>query len=282
MNIDLELVASGYGLVEGPRTDAAGALWFSDIPGGTVSRVDPDGHIEVAVTDRTYIGGLAPHADGGLIMSGPSVAHWKDGHFRVLLEREGSPHYNDLHPDAQGRIYVGVVLGEIKHVREHPDPMGEAYRIELDGSITRLYGDVGISNGFGLSPDGRTLYHVDSSSCGIWVHDIDPAGNLSGRRHIGAQTFSEGIPDGLCVDTQGNLWVAHFLGGRVAILDPQGRLLDELTIPARLVTSCAFGGSDWGDLYVVSADNTDDKSLGGCVWRCRPGATGLPTPLARV
>ena len=58
--------------------------------------------------------------------------------------------------------------------------------------------------------------------------------------------------------------------------------LDEIAVPASWVTSCAFGGADFGDLYIVSADNRDDESLGGCIWRCRPGVTGHPTPLARV
>ena len=282
MRVALELIANGYKLVEGPRTDAHGTLWFSDIFGGTVHRRTVDGELTTVVTDRTYVGGIAPHADGGVVMSGRSVVHWRDGSFRTLLEQPDNPHFNDLHTDAAGRVYVGAVRGQIKDVRQPPEPMGEAYRIEVDGSITELYGDVGISNGIGFSPDGRTLYHADSSSCGIWVHDIDTHGNVSNRRHIGASAFSTGIPDGLCVDVDGNLWVAHYLGGRVVKLSPDGTELDELAVPAERVTSCAFGGSDWADLYVVSADNTDDAELRGCVWRCRPGVTGVPTPLARV
>lgn len=290
MNTKLELIASGYGLVEGPRTDdrpdtspdARGALWFTDIRGGTVNRRDPGGRIETVVADRPMIGGLVLHADGGLIMSGPNVARWKDGRFRVLLEREGVRSFNDLHTDARGRVYVGAIRADISDLRAEPDPPGEMYRIELDGSITELYGGVGVSNGIGFAPDGRTLYHVDSTSRGLWVHDVDEDGGLSGRRHIGAAAFERGIPDGMCVDTQGNLWVAHVGGGRVVKLDPDGEMLDELTVPARWVTSCAFGGADYGDLYIVSADNTDDGDLGGCIWRCRPGVTGHPTPLATV
>ena len=65
-------------------------------------------------------------------------------------------------------------------------------------------------------------------------------------------------------------------------LDPAGAPIDEIPVPARWVTSCAFGGADWDELYIVSADNTDDESLGGCIWRCRPGVAGLPTAPARV
>jgi D-xylonolactonase len=282
MDIQLELLASGYGLVEGPRTDADGALWFTDIRGGTVNRRSPDGRIETLVSDRSMIGGLALHADGGVIMSGPNVAHWQNGEFRVLLEREGVKSFNDLHTDAQGRVYVGAIRADISDLRAEPDPPGEAYRIELDGRVTELYGGVGVSNGIGFAPDGRTLYHVDSTSRGLWVHDVDDAGALSNRRHIGIAAFERGIPDGMCVDSDGNLWVAHVGGRRVVKLTADGEMLDELAVPASWVTSCAFGGPDYGDLYIVSADNLDDEALGGCIWRCRPGVTGHPTPLARI
>ena len=282
MNTELELIASGYGLVEGPRTSADGALWFTDARGSTVHRRDPNGTIETVVTGRPMVGGLAVHADGGLIMSGPNVSHWRDGDFRVLLEVDGVKSFNDLHTDTAGRVYVGAIRADLSDLRAPPDPPGEAYRIELDGSSTELYDGVGVSNGIGFAPDGRTLYHVDSTSRGLWTHDVDAEGRLSGRRHIGGAVFERGIPDGMCVDSEGNLWVAHVGGHRVVRLDPKGNLIDELAVPARSVTSCAFGGPDYGDLYVVSADNTDHKELRGCIWRCRPGVSGHPTPLARV
>lgn len=282
MDVELELLATGYGLGEGPRTDDSGALWYTDIRGGTVHRRDPDGTIETVLEGRESVGGLAVHADGGLVMSGPTVVHWKDGELRPLLELDGVVAFNDLHTDSQGRVYVGAIRCELEDLRNEPDPKGECYRIELDGSITELYGDVGVSNGIGFSPDGSILYHVDSTSRGIWAHDIDADGQVSNRRHLGRDVFQRGIPDGMCVDEQGNLWVAHVGPGRVAVLNASGELIDEVNAPAKWVTSCAFGGPDRQDLYIVSADNTDDESLRGCVWKCRPGATGVATPLARV
>ena len=282
MDIELELIASGYGLVEGPRVDKDGTLWFTDGRGATVNCRKPDGTIETVVEERPMVGGLALHAGGGLVMSGPNVAHWRDGVFRVVLELDGVRMFNDLHTDELGRVYVGAIRADISDLRATPEPPGEMYRIELDGGVTQLYGDVSVSNGIGFSPDGRTLYHVDSASRGLWVHDVNEAGAWSRRRHIGAGAFARGIPDGMCVDVDGNLWVAHFRGARVAKLDPNGELLDELPVPAQGVTSCAFGGQDNGDLYVVSADNAEDETLGGCIWRCRPGVTGCPTPLAKV
>lgn len=279
---DLELIASGYGLVEAPRTDPSGNLWFTDAQRGTVHRADLDGRVTTVIENRS-VGGLVFHANGGIILSGPNVAHWKEGAFQILLQRDGVSSFNDLHTDAAGCIYVGSIRAtDLSNLRVAPTATGELYRIETDGHVTELYDNVGVSNGIGLSPDGRMLYHVDTTSRGLWVHKIGDTGELFDRTHIGAELFKKGLPDGMCVDAQGNLWVAHVAGYRVVKMDPQGTFLDQIEVPARAVTSCAFGGSDYGDLYIVSADNTDDPNLGGCIWRCRPGIAGHPTAVAQV
>jgi sugar lactone lactonase YvrE len=279
--MELELLASGYGLVEGPRTDAENNLYFTDAPGGGVYRRSSDGTIETLVSGRKMIGGLAVHADGGFVMSGPNVAHWRDGAVRVLLEREGVNSFNDIQPDQEGRVYAGAIRSNLEDLKA-PKVPGECYRIGPGGDVEELYGDVEISNGIGISPDGRTLYHVDSTTKGIWAHDLAPDGSLSNRRHIGRAAFERGIPDGMCVDSDGNLWVAHVGGRRVVKLSSSGEELDHIPVPAKAVTSAAFGGPDWDDLYIVTADHLEEPERRGCVFRCRPGVAGLPTPLARV
>lgn len=279
--MQLELLASGYGLVEGPRTDAENNLYFTDIRGGCVYRRHADGTIETLVTDRPMIGGLALHADGGFVMSGPTVAHWRNGEVRVLLERDGVSSFNDIQPDDQGRVYAGAIRSSLDDLKAEKVP-GECYRIGPGGVVDELYGGIEVSNGIGMSPDRRTLYHVDSTTKGIWVHDLAADGSVSNRRHIARSVFERGIPDGMCVDADGNLWVAHVGGRRVVKLSPTGDELDQIAVPAKWVTSAAFGGPDLEDLYIVTADNLDEPELNGCVFRCRPGVVGQPTPLAAV
>ncbi len=279
--MELEVLAWGYQLVEGPRTDSEDNLYFTDAFGSKVLRRSPNGDLETLIRDRSMVGGLALHADGGFVMSGPTVAHWKDGEVRTLLSRKGVVSFNDLHPDQAGRIVVGAIRSDVNDLKADKIP-GECVRIELDGTVDDLYDGVEISNGIGFSPDGATLYHVDSTRKGVITHDVDSAGALSGRRLIGRDSFARGIPDGMCVDTSGNLWVAHVGGRRVVKLSPDGDELDEIPVPAKAVTSCAFGGPEMSDLYIVTADNLDDASRGGTVFRCRPGVAGVPTPLARV
>ncbi len=280
--MDLELLAYGYGLVEGPRTDADNNLYFTDIPGKAVYRRSPDGTIETLIAKRHSVGGLVLHADGGIVVSGPNSAHWRDGELRVLLEGdEGVRAFNDIHTDAEGRVYAGSIRSDLEDLKGPKTP-GECYRIGLDGTVERLYGDIEVTNGIGFSPDGRTLYHVDSTSKGIWAHDVAEDGSVSNRRHIGREAFTRGIPDGMCVDSDGNLWVAHVGGRRAVKLSPFGDELAEIPVPAKWVTSVAFGGPDWSDLYLVTADDLEDPSRKGGIYRCRPGVTGHPTPFARV
>lgn len=279
--MQLELLAWGFGLVEGPRTDGAGTLYFTDATRGGVYRRLRHGSIE-RLSDRPMVGGLALHADGGLVLSGAEVVHWRDGAVRrVLLHDAAVPHWNDLQPDAEGRIVVGSMRFDPLDRSAVPVP-GECHRIGLDGSSTVLYGGVDATNGIGFSPDGATLYHVDSASKGLWAHDVGPDGTVSNRRHLGRAAFERGIPDGMCVDAAGNLWVAHVGGRRVVTLDPHGTVIGEVAVPAKMVTSVAFGGPEHDELYIVTADNLDEPTKGGSIFRARPGVAGVPTPLARV
>jgi D-xylonolactonase len=279
--VELTAIAWGYDLVEGPRTDDDNNLYFTDAMGGGVFRRSPAGQVETIVPDRRMVGGLALHRDGGFIMTGPNVAHWNNGEVRVLLERDGVNSFNDCHTDQQGRLYVGAIRSNLDDLRAEKTP-GECYRINLDGSIDELYSGIEISNGIGFSPDATTIYHVDSTAKGLITHDIDPGGVVSNRRLLGGPSFVRGIPDGMCVDADGNLWVAHVGGRRVVQLSPAGKEIGEIAVPAKSVTSVAFGGPDMADLYIVTADNLDKEERRGTIFHCRPGPTGLPTPLAAV
>ena len=279
--MELEPLAWGYVLVEGPRTDADNNLYFTDAMGGGVYRRSPDGEVETLVERRKMVGGLALHRDGGFIMTGPTVAHWKDGEERVLLDLDGVNSFNDCHTDAEGRVVVGAIRSDLSDLKGPKTP-GECFRVNLDGSVDELYGGIEVSNGIGFSPDGSRLYHVDSTSKGIVTHTVDAAGAVTDRRHIGGPSFERGIPDGMCVDADGNLWVAHVGGRRVVKLSPDGEELDAIAVPAKAVTSAAFGGADMSDLYIVTADNLDDEAKGGTIFRCRPGVAGLATPMAAV
>jgi gluconolactonase len=274
----METVAFGYGLIEGPRVDPDGNLFFSDVPNGGVYRLAPDGSVSVAVPKRRGVGGIALHAAGGLVLSGRNLCHVKDGQTRILFGPPEIPGFNDIFTDSRGRLYAGSIRTDPFNPGE-PIP-GELWRIELDGTATELYTGVGLSNGIGFSPDERLLYHSDSSAHHIILHDVSPDGAIGNRR-----VFAEvdgGVPDGLAVNAEGGVWVAVYGGGCAVRFTPDGTLDQRIAVPARAVTSLCFGGADLRDLFIVSADNTEDPDRKGTIFRTRVDVPGVPVPLVRV
>lgn len=276
---DLETLAWGYGLVEGPRVDNQGNLYFSDVHNGGVHRRGPDGTIETVVPKRRGVGGIALHADGGLVISGRNICHVLDGATRVVFAPD-APGLNDLFVDARGRVICGTMRSD-PFSTDGPRTAGECWRIDANGEATELYGDIALTNGIGFSPDGTVLYHSDTTR-GVWAHDYDcEDGSVSGRRLF---VSSDGLsPDGLAVDEAGTVWVADVSGSRtVRGFAPDGSEIDRIEVPARMVTSVCFGGSDRRDLYIVTGDNTDDPERRGTIYRTRADVPGCEVASARV
>jgi D-xylonolactonase len=280
----VETLAFGYGLIEGPRVAPDGGLYFSDVHNGGVRRLDPDGSVEVVVPKRRGVGGISLHADGGIVLSGKNVCHVRDGETRILYERDDVGGFNDLFADDAGRVYVGSLrddpFGTTKDRKT-----GDAYRIDAPGEAVTLYTGVGLSNGIGFSPDGRQLYHVDSAINGILVHEVNQDGEIVEASGATFVRLDRGTPDGLTVDSDGGVWVAVVNEGMVARFTPDGMPDRQIKVPATFVTSLCFAGADRDELIVVTADNTEDPSRAGTVFRVSAdevGATGLPAPLARI
>jgi xylono-1,5-lactonase len=275
----LETLAYGYGLLEGPRVDDADNLYFSDVPNGGVYRRSPNGEVTIAVPKRRGVGGIALHADGGVVVSGKNICHVKDGVTRILFQRDDIPGYNDLFTDSAGRVYVGTLRSD--PFKEGARTPGELLRIDGENKVVQMYGGVGLTNGIGFSPGEKIIYHADSAGPHIIVHDVAADGTMGNRRAI-AQMTGGTIPDGLCVDEAGCIWVAVYGGRCAARYTPDGKLDRKIDVPAKAVTSVCFGGKDRRDLYIVTADNTDDVSRKGTIFRTRVDVAGVAVPFARV
>ena len=274
---DIELLAYGYGLVEGPRVDAEGNLYYSDVHGGGVRRLAPDGTIDVVVPKRRGVGGIALHADGGIVVSGRDISHVRDGESRTVFAPD-APGLNDLFVDSAGRVICGTMRSD-PFSTTGERIAGEAWLIGLDGTATELYDDVALTNGIGFSPDGTVLYHSDTMR-GVWAHDYDDGVASSRRLFLRADGLS---PDGLAVDEEGTVWVADVSGsGAARGFAPDGTEVGRVEVPARMVTSLCFGGADRRDLYIVTGDNTEAPDRQGSIYRTRAEVAGCAVPLARV
>ncbi len=278
----LETLAYGYGLIEGPRVDERGRLYFSDVPNGGVYRRGPDGTVETLIPRRRGVGGIALNASGGIVCSGRSLICWDEAtrHSRDLFtEWEGRAlrGLNDLTTDAQGSVFVGSLEFDALS-SEKPIP-GNLFRVDPPDIVTKLWEGIEVTNGMGFSPDGRLLYHCDSTTRAVWVYDVTTDRRVKDRRVF--VRLPEGWPDGMAVDVEGGIWVAVVRYGEVARFKSDGALDRRIKMPAQMVTSLTFGGADMMDLYIVTADNTEDASRKGTIFRMRSDIPGLPVPKAR-
>ena len=278
----MQEMASGYGLIEGPVWDKDKGLYFSDIPNGGVFLLAHDGSVSTALPKRRGVGGMALHADGGIVMGGRDISYVSldDRPGQRLLGPEAVPPaigFNDLTTDKAGRVYVGSLAfmvfggGEAKP--------GNLVRIDLDGSIQVLSDGVMLTNGLGFSPDGKRLYHSDSR-VGVRVYDVAADGTVGPWRLFA--DLGSGLPDGLKVAADGSIWVADAHGGRVAVFEPDGSHRMDVAVPIPMVTSLCFGGEDLRDLYIVTGSERGPRENCGTVFRTRVEVAGQPLAPCRV
>lgn len=269
---ELEALCWGYGLLEGPRVDRDGNLYFSDVPNGGVYRRSPNGTVSVAVPKRRGVGGIAIHSRGGIVVGGRNVCHVQpDGTNRVLFAPDSG--LNDLLADTAGRVIFGTLRADPFALEGARKP-GEAWLVTAEGAAHEIYGNISLTNGIGLSPDNHVLYHADTGVNGVWAHDYDD-GQVANRRFLVQRDDLQ--PDGLAVDEDGNVWVADVSGSRsVRIFSPAGDEVARIAVPAKMVTSICFGGADRRDVYIVTADNTEDPAKAGTVHRTRSDVAGVP------
>ena len=154
---------------------------------------------------------------------------------------------NDGKIDASGRLWCGTMNDEKKI------PSGWLYRIDSHLECTRCDGPYIVTNGPGISPDDKVLYHVDTANGIVYSFDKSSDGAIKNRRVFLKIDRADGKPDGLTVDDDGFIWLAHFRGGRISRFSSNAVLDGVLELPAPQVTSCTFGGPNMNILFITTA-----------------------------
>ncbi|MBJ6363702.1 SMP-30/gluconolactonase/LRE family protein [Paenibacillus sp. MAHUQ-46] len=243
-------------LGEGPVWDArSGAVYWVDIEGKRFFSHNPSsGQLEEHDAGQR-IGAVVPREQGGFIAALENGIFTYDPASREWIEWSDTERdltgnrFNDGKCDAAGRLLAGTMstIGEPK--------AGALYRFDLDGRVDRLEEGVSTSNGLAWSLDNQFLYYIDSNTQTVAAFDYDlESGTVSGKRTVIEIPKEAGTPDGMSIDAEGMLWIAHWGGFKVARFNPQtGELLQEIRLPAPLVTSCAFGGEHLDELYITTA-----------------------------
>jgi len=187
--------------------------------------------------------------------------------------------YNDAKVDRAGRYWVGTYdVSEI-------EPNGVFYRMATDGTAEVADKGFVICNGPTFSPDNRRLYFSDTVGRRLLSYELDRDGAISDRRTFFTFPIEDGMPDGLTVDSLGNVWCALYGGAKVVCIDAEGVLKLSLTLPAAYATSLCFGGPELKTLYVttgwsagtIAATKTAD--IGGAVFMRSVDHPGLPEPI---
>jgi xylono-1,5-lactonase len=159
---------------------------------------------------------------------------------------------------------------------------GAVYRLGDDGGVIRSGGECCITNGPAVSPDGRTLYHIDTLRGLVHACTIADDGSLADRRLFCEIPNGEGYPDGPTVDAEGCVWIGLYFGWSARRYSPEGRLIETVRFPVSNVTKIAFGGPNLRTAYATSArqglkpDKLQEQPLAGDLFAFEVDTPGLP------
>lgn len=284
------VLATGLLFPEGPVALADGSIALCEIARGTVSRVSPQGSVEVLADVGGGPNGMAVGPDGALYVCNnggfiwpkePAPNAWlrpvpgtppdyrsgsiqrvdtRTGEVRTLYERCGdTPLFgpNDLVFDREGGFY----FTDMGRVRRRDRDIGSIYYALSDGSrIVEVVETIMQPNGIGLSPDQGTLYVAETETCRLWAFDIKAPGIVDklpfpsphgGRLVCGPAGYQRF--DSLAVEDGGNICVATLVTGRVMVITPGGEIVREILCPDPQTTNLCFGGPSLTTAFVTQS-----------------------------
>lgn len=265
-------IATDWGAVEGPSFDRHGNIFFVSSYRGSIARVAPDGTVSEWANTGGIPAATAFHRDGTMYVtdSGPTrhgiLTATPDGTIATLVDAyEGAPFNgcNDLVFDAAGVLYFSDPWGTTLENR-----VGGFYRLFPEGRLERLDHGLAFPNGVALAADGSAVFLAETWTNRIHRYAIRPDGSVGPREPFAVLGDPPG-PDGMAFDVEGNLSVAHWDGGRIDVVAPDGRVIDAIPVPGPQPTNLAFGGPDRRTLVVT-------ENATGTVFKAEVDTPGLP------
>ncbi|TDO86480.1 sugar lactone lactonase YvrE [Halanaerobium saccharolyticum] len=285
INEKLELVIdAGAQIAEGPFWDQEKQLlYWVDILGKTINIYNPATAANEVIQLEKMIGALIPTAKGKLLAALEDGLYLIDPETfkpRILVNPESNTaqtRFNDGKCDQKGRFWVGTM--DLEENRE----LGKLYCLDQDLNLEEKVKNVKISNGLAWSLDNKTMYYIDSPTKEVLAFDYDlETAEISNKRTIISLAEGEGVPDGMTIDAEGKLWIAHFGGSQVSRWDSvSGEKIDSIQLPVSNVTSCAFGGKNLDELYITTAsvglseEEKEKQPYAGGIFKYQAGVNGL-------
>lgn len=253
----LETLATGFGFTEGPVWDPTGFVYVSDEEINKIYRVYPDGHKEelIALGDpdgNTY--DLNQKLLDCASVLRAIIRIDSDGKYQVLADRFEGKRFNSpndvvLGPDKA--IYFTDPTMDLPAGEKQEIPFQGVYRLDAKGEVRLLTKELTQPNGLAFSPDGKKFYVDDSEQRNIRVYDFHPDGSLSNGRIFAneAGPKKSGVPDGMKVDREGNLYVTGPEG--IWVWGATGQHLGTIVLPEQ-PANLTWGDADYGTLYITA------------------------------
>ena len=239
--------------IEGPACDRAGNIFAVNYQKQqTIGRTTPAGQTEVFVTlPNDSVGNGIRFDRAGRMYVADYVGHNVlriDPTTRAVTVMAHEPMMNqpnDLAIAPNGTLYASDPNWKAK--------TGQLWRIDPDGTTTRLAADMGTTNGVEVSPDGKRLYVNESVQRNVWVFDIQPDGGVANKRLL--RQFPDHGFDGMRCDAAGNLYITRYGKGTVVVLSPAGQVLREIDVLGARPSNLCFGGPDGRTVYVTEVEH---------------------------
>ncbi len=248
------LLANGFVFLEGPRW-RADRLWLSDMWGYKVYTLTPTGQREVVCEVPGRPSGLGFMPDGTpLIVSMADRKLFKLNGSRLELHADLSPYasgdVNDMVVDPAGRAYAGNFGYDL--FGGAAAKLADLVRIDPDGTVSVVAQGLDFPNGSVIADNGRTLVVAESWAGRLSAFDIAADGTLSARRvHA---SLPDRMPDGICLDAEGAIWVSSFNSGEFLRVAANGSITDRIQVDDRRAVACQLGGADGRTLFCLTYD----------------------------
>ncbi|KAK7877687.1 hypothetical protein WMY93_031606 [Mugilogobius chulae] len=246
---------------EGPVwEESEQTLLFVDIIGKKIHRWNSTTNQIASLSTDGPVGFAVPARGGGYVAGvgrSFSAVDWSSKTVTSLVtvdnDKPKKTRLNDGKVDPTGRLFAGT-MGLEQSSGDIEPKQGSLFSLDSDLTLVKHFDQVDISNGLDWSSDGKLFFYIDSLKKSLDVFDYDiTTGRAASRRVVYELQEDEGLPDGLTLDAEGNVWVACFNGGRVLRIDPHtGVRVQTVSLSASKTTSCCFGGPQYSDLYVTS------------------------------
>ena len=254
MVLETRVLLDGLAFGEGPRWHD-GRLWLSDMHAYHVMTVDLSGHTETIVEVPGQPSGLGWLPDGRLLvvsMTDCRLLRLESGSLVEVadLSKLASYHCNDMVVDKQGRAYIGHFGFDSS---SKPFAPADVILVTPDGSARVVAEQMAFPNGSVITPDGHTLIVAETYGARLTAFEIQPDGSLSGRR-LWAST-SPAVPDGICLDAEGAIWIASPTTREVLRICEGGQVATRINL-SRPAFACMLGGNDLQTLFVLTAKSS--------------------------